>query len=184
MIKIRMAITAFMMFMLTQALGQRSFQAKDAVYLEIFGSTGSVAGIGYDRVIGVNTNSYFTFSTALGIFPSTIEGAKPIVGLPILFNYVTGLSKAHFELGAGFCYSQGLQQEAFVDRSGNFGGSNFYSLDAIFFSGRLGLRIQNPDGGFFFRLTANPYIKMYDISEDYPNTKAFLMGGIAFGASF
>ncbi len=160
------------------------FKAKNAIYLEVLGTSGSLTSIGFDQVFAQGRISFYSISTGIGYFPAPIEGGKPIIGVPLSVNYNTGYTNAHFEFGLGLCYSQGLYQEVYTDYSGNFGGSGSQSLDGIFLTNRIGLRLQDPQGGFFFRFAATPYVRMANLSGDYPDTNILLLGSLAFGASF
>lgn len=162
--------------------GISKFRALNSVSLEILGSTGSVAGYCYDRVITENNNSFWSFTTGLGYFPALDAESQPIVGIPGIINFATGLTNSHFELGFGFIYSSGLRQEWFIN---NRTGEKFsWKLEGVFLSSRIGYRLQIPTGGFLFKIGIMPMYKIIDLNGDYPEITLLLNPGITFGWSF
>ena len=160
----KLLLSIFVIFIIQNVQAQseeKVKQAKNTVYLELFGSAGAVYNITYDRIlISRDQNS---LSAALGIqyFPLgvTEEGDHSIYSISPQINYFTG--KIHrFELGLGLAYD--FNEESF----------------AIPF--RIGYRYQKNEGGMFYKVGFTPVYTNVSIW----NKTILPSGGIAVGWSF
>lgn len=165
-----------------QGLGGR-ISSPYSIFVEALGSTGSLVGICFDAVISEQKTSFWTVTSGIGYFPAPDEDTDPIIGVPLIYNICTGIDKpSHFEFGMGITYSSGLLQETFYN--GSTGREDSRKLEAIFASTRIGLRVQEPKGGFVFKLSVNPMFRMIDVNGDYPDASILIQAGAALGWAF
>lgn len=160
----KLLLSIFVIFIIQNVQAQSEenvIQAKNTVYLELFGSAGAVYNITYDRIlISRDQNS---LSAALGIqyFPLgvTEEGDHSIYSISPQINYFTG--KIHrFELGLGLAYD--------------------INSETLVIPFRIGYRYQQNEGGIFFKAGFTPFYNNYN----YWNKIIVPWGGIAVGWSF
>lgn len=183
----KLAFFGLLAFYFSISSAQNVFTKRNSAFFEIAGSTGSLSGICYDRVLSEKRSTFYSVTTGIGYFPSNDENTDDIIGFPIIFNISTSLKKesmksGYAEFGFGPCYSSGLLQEYFIDRS--TGISETKKLEAVFVATRLGLRIQKPTGGFVFKFSFNPMFRLVELNNDYPDVSFILMAGLGLGWSF
>lgn len=133
--------------------------AKNAVYLELFGSGGAYYNVGYDRLLV--RNNPLSVRGIVGFQYNNIDGGIPDEGgfsfapqITLLYGY-----KHHLELGIGL-----------INVPGQFTNPTF----------RIGYRFQKPTGGFLIKAGFTPIY--------FPNGffgSPFLpWGGVALGYAF
>lgn len=158
----------------------QSFTAKNAVYLEVGGSSGRYA-VNYSKIFHQKGKLKLNASAGFSMWRDQLNDFKTI-WLPVIPLEVTALygkSNHHLELGFGFT--------SFLSRTLDINSETFEFSDKVVFGAfiplRVGYRYQKPEGGFFFRVGYTPIInvpvragKSWSI---YP-----YWAGVSFGKSF
>ena len=136
----------------------------NSFYLELVGS-GGLYSINYDRLFTENFGlriGFMYFDTEWLLFFSDVE----MFLFPTTLNYLVGTGKHKFELGAG---------PVFVFGNVSFFGSDPVSGSGVGWTGTIGYRYQQNDGGFMWRIGFTPFLAGGEL---------FPSGGISFGFSF
>ena len=136
----------------------------NSFYLELVGS-GGLYSVNYDRLFTENLGArigfmYFT-SDWFGFF-NDVE----LIVIPATLNLLVGSGKHKFELGAG---------PVFLSVSMGFFGSYPVSGSGVGWTGTIGYRFQQNDGGFMWRIGFTPFMA---------GGEFFPYGGISLGFSF
>jgi len=141
--------------------------SRQAVNFEM-GGNGLFYTINYDRLLFQSDHYRTGFRIGFGIFPfaSELEPSKAALFIPVELNSLFGPKKHHLEVSIGATYNNLLQ------------GSEFWM------TGRVGYRMQGPNGGFFFRAGmvlnyipfANPALFRSRLNDIY-----FPMPAVAWG---
>jgi len=136
----------------------------NSLYLEFFGS-GGLYSVNYDRLlteeVGIRVG-FMYFEADWFVFFTDME----MFLIPITLNYLVGTGKHKFELGAG---------PVIVFGSVGFWGSDPGSGSGVGWTGTIGYRYQQPNGGFLFRIGFTPVLFS---GEFHPS------GGLSLGFSF
>jgi hypothetical protein len=131
-----------------------TFTAKNAVYLEVGGSSGRYA-VNYSKIFHQKGKVKLNASAGFSMWHHRLNSKTtwlPVVPLEISALY--GKSNHHLELGMGVT--------SYLTRSLAFDSETFENIDKVVFDAaiplRIGYRFQKPQGGFFFRLGYTPII--------------------------
>ncbi|MEO6151394.1 MAG: hypothetical protein ABIN95_07780 [Mucilaginibacter sp.] len=145
----------------------QSDQRAQNVYLELAGP-GLALSVNYDTRFGEKRNG-LGGRIGFGYFPSPFFS---IVSVPVQLNYLVG-SRSHFlELGAGATYLK-VGDDNKNDDDNKF-LSLFNTVTGVVGTATIGYRYQPVDGGFNFRISANPFVG--EIVQ--------LTGGVSVGYTF
>jgi hypothetical protein len=133
--------------------------ARNAIYIEIFGSSGAYYNVGYDRLLV--RKDKMSFRGIVGFQYNYLDGGIPDEGG---FSFAPQMSflygnKHHLELGVGLIY-----------QLGTFTNGTF----------RVGYRFQKPAGGFLFKVGFTPIY----FPKGFFGSPILPWGGIAFGYAF
>jgi hypothetical protein len=161
----------------------KTFTKRNSFYGEFLGTSGSVCSINYDRIFKQNENSLIDLSLGFGYFPFFKE-VNPIIGIPVSINLTNGLGNHHFEIGVGFTYNSGIAQrkETFESYGSSLDSySTTESLQALWFSFRLGYKYQKPTGGLFLRIGITPLFKLKTFSTFDNDNSVFPLFGLGVG---
>jgi hypothetical protein len=155
------------------------FTAKNAVYLEVGGSSGIYA-FNYSKIFHQKGKLKLNASAGFSMLPHRLESKTiwlPVVPLEISALY--GKSNHHLEMGFGFT--------SYLTRSLAFDTKTFETTDKVvlgaFIPLRVGYRYQKPEGGFFFRVGYTPF---FNVPVRAGKSWSFnpYMAGVSFGKSF
>jgi hypothetical protein len=173
---------------LTQSVSAQTeseeFTARNALYLEIGGSSGRYA-VNYNRIFYQKDKLKLTVSAGFALWHYTVDLGPEYKrtswhpAIPIELTTFWGKSKHHLEFGVGFVpYWEPIGQIAPVTLE--------ISEKTVFNANiplRLGYRYQKPEGGFFFRVGYTPYfILPVGGREEWVFEPRF--AGISIGKSF
>ena len=136
----------------------------NSFYLELVGS-GGLYSINYDRLFTENFGARIGFMYFEADWLFYFLDVDMFL-IPTTLNFLVGTGKHKFELGAG---------PVFVFGSASFFGSDPVSGSGVAWTGTIGYRYQQNDGGFMWRVGFTPVLFS---GEFYP------YGGISFGFSF
>jgi len=157
-----------------------TFTAKNAVYLELGGSSGRYA-VNYSKIFHQKGKLKLNASAGFSMWRNKIKDFKTI-WLPVIPLEVTALygkSNHHLELGFGFT--------SYLSRTLDINSETFEFSDKVVFGAyiplRIGYRYQKPEGGFFFRVGYTPII---DVPVRAGKSWSFnpYWAGVSFGKSF
>jgi hypothetical protein len=175
-----------LMFAIAISFGARAqtetetFTAKNAVYLEVGGSSGRYA-VNYSKIFHQKGKLKLNASAGFSMWRNEKLDSKtswlPVIPLEVTALY--GKSNHHLEMGFGFTSFLGTSLELV---SGTFGLRDKVVFGA-FIPLRVGYRYQKPEGGFFFRVGYTPIIHFPPRTGGnwsfYP-----YWAGVSFGKSF
>ena len=164
--KMKILRISIILSLLVIALSYDAFsQSKpNSFYLELVGS-GGLYSINYDRMFTDNIGArigFMYFEADWLLFFSDLD----MLLIPATLNYLVGTGKHKFELGAG---------PVFISGSMGFFGSDPVSGSGVGWTGTIGYRYQQNDGGFMWRIGFTP---AFFSGEFFPS------GGISLGFSF
>lgn len=157
-----------------------TFTAKNAVYLEVGGSSGRYA-VNYSKIFHQKGKLKLNASAGFSMWRNEKLDSKtswlPVIPLEVTALY--GKSNHHLEMGFGFTSFLGTSLELV---SGTFGLRDKVVFGA-FIPLRVGYRYQKPEGGFFFRVGYTPII---DFPPRTGGNWSFnpYWAGVSFGKSF
>ncbi len=157
-----------------------TFTAKNAIYLEVGGSSGRYA-VNYSMIFHQKGKLKLNASAGFSMWRNKINDFETI-WLPVIPLEVTALygkSNHHLEMGFGFT--------SLLDRTLDFDSETLELEDKVVFGAaiplRIGYRYQKPEGGFFFRVGYTPFFKVpLGVREDWVFTSIF--AGLSIGKSF
>lgn len=185
-LQFRLMLVCFGLVLLTlpfQAFSQKEaekFTAKNAVYLELGGSSGRYA-INYSKIFHQKGKLKLNASAGFSMWRNQINDFEtiwlPVIPLEVSAFY--GRSNHHLEMGFGFT--------SFLDRTLDFDSETLELKDKVVLDAyiplRVGYRYQKPEGGFFFRVGYTPIIILPTSGrEGWIFEPRF--AGISFGKSF
>ena len=110
-----------------------------AVYIELLGK-GFVNSVNYEHSFSKDLQG-FNVQIGVGFAPTSL------ITIPASVNYVFGRKSHHFEMGAGVTYING-----FLWADDDSFGPDFGTHANLLY------RFQKPDGKFFFKIGATPFI--------------------------
>ncbi|RCH56502.1 hypothetical protein DJ568_01190 [Mucilaginibacter hurinus] len=161
-----LTITALLSIVFLNTASAQTGKRAQNVYLEV-GGPGLSISANYDTRFGDHRDG-LGGRVGVGYLPAAFFS---IVAIPVQLNYLLG-KKSHFlELGAGATYLK------IGDDNGNDKDNKFLSFNAItgvMGTATVGYRYQPVNGGFNFRVSANPIVE---------ETVQFT-GGISVGWTF
>ena len=109
------------------------------MYIEFFGK-GFVNSVNYEHSFSKDLQG-FNVQIGVGFAPTSL------ITIPASVNYVFGRKSHHFEMGAGVTYING-----FLWADDDSFGPDFGTHANLLY------RFQKPDGKFFFKIGATPFI--------------------------
>jgi hypothetical protein len=157
-----------------------TYTAKNAVYLEVGGSSGRYA-INYSKIFHQKGKLKLNASAGFSMWRNKINDFKTY-WLPVIPLEVTALyGKLNHHLEMGFGFTSLLDRTLFFD-SGSLELDDKFVFDA-FIPLRVGYRYQKPKGGFFFRIGYTPFFNVPVGGRKNWNFES-RFAGISFGKSF
>lgn len=141
------------------------FTAKNAVYVEAFG-TGGVYTLNVDRILLESRKNKYGLRAGLGVYGDDFDVRKTFVGVYTL----TGIKKHHAEIGLGGTW--GNRRNPVKTESPE--------ESRVHFVPTIGYRYQKPTGGLFLRAS---FVAFVSISGESPK-RVFPWGGLSIGLSF
>lgn len=163
------------------------FPAEQSLYVEVIGETLCPLNVHYGRILKIYSNSYMTFNLGFGYFPTDIN---PILSIPFMIDWNSGLRNSHLEMGTGLSYNSGYYSSK-IEELEVIG-----KMRGLFWALRLGYKYQRPEGGFFFKIGFTPLIRItekykidnpsqFRVITDVKNpTIIYPMAGLAIGFSY
>lgn len=156
------------------------FTAKNAVYLEVGGSSGIYA-INYSKIFHQKGKLKVSASAGFSMWPNKTIDSKRIwlPAIPLEVSAFYGKSNHHLELGFGFT--------SFLNATSVFDSETLENVDKVVYEAfiplRVGYRYQKPEGGFFFRVGYTPIINFPTSGgEEWSFEPRF--AGLSIGKSF
>ena len=110
-----------------------------SVYIEFLGK-GFVNSVNYEQSFGKDLQG-FNVQIGVGFAPTSL------ITIPASVNYVFGRKSHHFEMGTGVTYINGFL----------WADDDSFGPDLVTHANLL-YRFQKPDGKFFFKIGATPFI--------------------------
>ncbi|SDA90478.1 hypothetical protein SAMN03080617_03304 [Algoriphagus alkaliphilus] len=157
-----------------------TFTAKNAIYLELGGSSGRYA-INYNKIFHQKGKLKLNASAGFSMWRDQINNFKTIwlPVIPLEVSALYGKSNHHLELGFGVT--------SYLSRTLDFNSESLELEDKVVFDAfiplRVGYRYQKPEGGFFFRVGYTPiFILPTGGREGWIFEPRF--AGVSFGKSF
>lgn len=162
------------------------FTAKNTVFVELGGNTGSYAA-SYGRIFHQKGMLKLSGSAGFSMWRHNrsyqpYNTSKTIYWLPTLpleISAFWGKSKHHLEIGTGIT--------PYLSVTVRRGPDIFTSSDKVYLGAylplRLGYRYQKPEGGFFFRVAYTPFYR-FPIYSEGSNNFSPIFAGISVGMSF
>lgn len=157
-----------------------NFTAKNAIYLELGGSSGIYA-VNYSRIFHQKGKLKLNASAGFSMWPNTIINSKAYwyPAIPLEVSAFYGKSNHHLELGVGVIPH--LTRDLVLEVTSN-SSKNIFVLGALV-PLRVGYRYQKLEGGFFFRIGYTPFFNVpIGGREDWVFTPVF--AGLSIGKSF
>jgi len=161
----------------------QSFTAKNALYVELGGTSGRYA-VNYSKIVHQKGKLKLNVSGGFSLLRSSItmrdfSSTKWLPVIPLEFSALWGRSNHHLEAGVGFT--------SFLDQGVELDLDTYETGTKIVFGAilpfRLGYRYQKPEGGFFYRIGYTPFFNLpVGGREDWVFTPIF--AGVSFGKSF
>lgn len=157
-----------------------TFTAKNAIYLELGGSSGIYA-INYGKIFHQKGRLKLNASVGFSIWPNEKIDSKTIwlPAVPLEISALYGKSNHHLEMGFGFT--------SYLDKTTAINSETFELSDKVVFGAiipvRIGYRYQKPVGGFFFRIGYTP---LFNVPVRAGKSWSFdpYWAGVSFGKSF
>ncbi|SEG29747.1 hypothetical protein [Algoriphagus boritolerans] len=156
-----------------------TFTAKNAVYIEVGGSSGRYA-VNYSKIFHQKGKLKLSASAGFSMWPKKFDSKTIwLPSIPIEVSALFGKSNHHLELGMGIT--------SYLTRSLAFNSETFENIDKVVFDAaipvRIGYRFQKPEGGFFFRVGYTPVINFPTGGKGGWGFDPY-WAGISFGKSF
>ncbi|MFL0684207.1 MAG: hypothetical protein ACJLTB_13450 [Algoriphagus aquaeductus] len=185
-LQIKSSLLLVLVFALSISIGARAqneaenITAKNAVYLEVGGSSGIYA-INYSKIFHQKGKLKLNASAGFSMLPNEKIDSKTIwlPAIPIEVSALYGKSNHHLEMGFGFT--------SYLDKTTAIDSETFELSDEVVFGAvipvRIGYRYQKPEGGFFFRVGYTP---LFNVPVRAGKSWSFnpYHAGISFGKSF
>lgn len=143
------------------------FQKRNNANIEILGH-GAFYSLNYERIL-INKELFKTGAQiGFAVYPFLMDNTP--YSLIFSINQLISFNKIHFELGLGQVYTSKVieSSEMYLEK---------VTEDRLYASFKLGLRYQEPDGLFIYKLAFTP---LYD----YNTSKFIAWGGIGLGLCF
>lgn len=156
------------------------FTAKNALYLEVGGSSGRYA-VNYSKIFHQKGKLKLNASAGFSMWRDQINDFKTIwlPVIPLEASAFYGKSNSHLELGFGVT--------SYLGRTLDFNSETLELEDKVVFGAyiplRVGYRYQKPEGGFFFRVGYTPIINIPTREGKEWNFEP-RFAGVSFGKSF
>lgn len=165
----KLLITCFVLISLSHqtsmAQDMKTFTARNAVYVELFG-TGGVYSLNIDRIILESRSVTYGLRAGAGIYGDDFDVRKLSVGAYGL----TGANSHHAEFGVGGVWGNRRNPVKTESPEEN----RFHFVPTV------GYRYQKPTGGLLFRASFTPFIPLTSESPKH----LFPWGGLSIGTSF
>ena len=184
-LQFRLILICFFLVLLTlpfQAFSQtetETFTAKNAVYLEVGGSSGRYA-VNYSKIFHQKGKVKLNASVGFSMWHHKLNSKTTwLPAIPLEVTAFYGKSNHHLEMGFGFT--------SFLGTSLDLVSGTFEFRDKVVFGAfiplRVGYRYQKPEGRFFFRVGYTPII---DFPPRTGGNWSFnpYHAGVSFGKSF
>ena len=145
-----------------------SYISRNTVYMAL-NTRGTLYSLQYDRVLrskGLLKNSV---SAGFSIYDN-------VLAVPLGLHFFTGQQSNHFEFGVMFIPFAENYTELFS--AGSQSDKKGYIIP------ELGYRYQQPLGGFFFKITAGPYILLDPPENNFWKMDTKFFAGISAGTGF
>ncbi|WPR76406.1 hypothetical protein [Algoriphagus sp. NG3] len=157
-----------------------TFIARNAVYLEVGGSSGRYAA-NYSKIFHQKGKLKLNASAGFSMWRNEKLDSRTswLPAIPLEVTAFYGKSNHHLEMGFGFT--------SFLGTSLAIDSETYETIDKVVFSAaiplRIGYRYQKPEGGFFFRVGYTPII---DFPPRTGGNWSFnpYWAGVSFGKSF
>jgi hypothetical protein len=125
-----------------------------AFFIELYGAGGGITA-NIEHKFADFRRSMVTARLGYGKHKYHGTANHMFTGIPITCSFVSGKRNHHRELGAGFLFAEGNQDEA---------GFNVVNK-SIFVVPFIGYRYQRPSGGLFFKIQYTPLIKVKEYAD-------------------
>src|SRR6201988_819029 len=134
--------------------------SKNAIYIDIAGSTCTPFSLHYSYIFKTMKSSYFDLDYGIGYFPYLYYSyTNYVFGTTASLNWNTRFyKKHHMQYGAGLTYSDGFFQYGFVNGEKE-------SQKAMYGTLRLGYKYQKMTPGLFFQINATPIFRIDQLSS-------------------
>lgn len=160
-----------------------TFTAKNAIYLEVGGSSGRYA-VNFSKIFYQKEKLKLNVSAGFSMWRSSIttrdfSSTKWLPVVPLEFSALWGKANHHLEMGVGFT--------SFLDMGLDMDPNTYELSEKVAYGAiiplRVGYRYQKPEGGFFFRIGYTPII---DFPPRTGGNWSFnpYHAGVSFGKSF
>lgn len=157
-----------------------TFTAKNAIYLEVGGSSGIYA-VNYSKIFHQKGKLKLNASAGFSMWRNEKLDSRTswLPAIPLEVTAFYGKSNHHLEMGFGVT--------SYLGRTLAIDSETFEFRDKVVFGAfnplRVGYRYQNPEGGFFFRVGYTPII---DFPPRTGGNWSFnpYWAGVSFGKSF
>lgn len=147
---------------------------RNTTFFEL-GGQNLLYSIGYDRLILKNNKPQGSLSIS-GMFFYSGGDATVHFGTCSSYNFLFGKKSSFLELGAGLSF---LRFNKYY--SPWHSGMEYRHIDSFLsFSPRVGVRIQKPQGGFFFRFSITPFIPILNhyVQPPYPDYEEYFTSAL------
>jgi hypothetical protein len=160
-------------FYLNCVWAQDSELKRKVVYMELFGSSMYSASVNFENVLGNWGNLHYGYRVGAGAYVPE-EGS---LALPLGVFAFTGKRSSHFEFSTGVSLLHEVINVYGVDNL-----PLFESTTLVVPVG-MGYRFQKPEGGIFFRLTANAGFLVYEFTGNAHADKVYPTFGVSVGST-
>lgn len=153
---------------------------KNAITIELLGSSCNLLSVHYDRIIKKTSKSFYSIDVGFGYTPNiTRNKLNPTSGGSIAFDWNSKLYKKNHVIGGiALAYSDGLFQYGLYEDEKK-------SYKVLYTSLRFGYKYQKTTKGIFLKIMATPIFKIYEFSDlPYPAKSIFPLIGFGIGYSF
>lgn len=128
---------------------------RSTIYAELFGSAGAYS-INFDYILGQKEKSILTMSLGYSYIPPS---RNRIMAFPISINGLFFGRKHHLETGLGLTST--FSKDTNLRKDGTFDGGSYEIEQYLHAIPKIGYRYQQPEGGFFARVTFNLIYELY-----------------------
>jgi hypothetical protein len=154
--------------------------SKNAISIELLGTSCNILSIQYDRIIKKNKSSFYSVNVGAGYMPDIAKyKSNQLFGSSIALDWNSSLYKRnHIVGGIGLAYSDGLFQYGLPNDIKK-------SHKILFGSLRIGYKFQKTEKGVFYKIMCTPIFKIYEFSNLFVQSPSiFPLIGIGAGYSF
>jgi hypothetical protein len=146
---------------------------KRVIYMELFGSSLYSMSVNFENVVGKLGNVHYGYRVGAGAYVP--EGGS--LALPVGVFAFTGTRSSHFE------FSTGMSLLHEVINQYGFDNLPLFESTTLVVPVGMGYRFQKPDGGFFFRLTANAGFLVHEFTGNEHADKTYPTFGVSVGST-